>query len=64
TQLAGNLVAFNLGIEAGQIVVLLPCLALLSASNRLRPTQKQMMLRATSIAFGMVGCFWLAERLV
>lgn len=60
SQVVSNLFAFNLGIEAGQVLVILPCLGLLAV---IRHIGQERLTRYALVAFGMVGCFWLAERL-
>jgi hypothetical protein len=55
------LVAFNLGVEAGQLAVValvLPALSILRGSPAYRP----LLLRAGSAAIVLAGAVWLAER--
>jgi HupE / UreJ protein len=61
-RLAASLVAFNLGVEAGQLAFVLalsPLLALLRRTER----SSLAALRAGSLAVGSAGVFWLATRL-
>jgi hypothetical protein len=61
SRLAASLVAFNLGVEAGQVAVVaaaLPLLALLRRSVTSAPYAA----RAASAAIGALGLFWLVQR--
>lgn len=55
------LLAFNLGVEGGQLVVLCAFLPLVYALRRLRPYQS-LVLPAGSLAIAIIGTYWLLER--
>lgn len=57
------LVAFNLGVEAGQLLVVTVTLAVIAALSRLAATRLEAALRLGSYAIGMTGAYWLVERL-
>ena len=63
SQFISTLIAFNLGIESGQILVILPCLMLVKAFRLLAKQRERTFMLCASAAFGMTGCFWFAERL-
>ncbi|MHA6332693.1 HupE/UreJ family protein [Qipengyuania sp. CAU 1752] len=58
------LIAFNLGVEAGQLAVVLTVLAILAATRRLRPASLNPAVRMASYAIGITGSYWLIDRLV
>jgi hydrogenase/urease accessory protein HupE len=62
TSIAGPLVAFNLGVELGQLAVAAPLLFLLWQLRRL-PWFSRHGARAVSLAVVVVGLIWLAQRL-
>lgn len=59
-----TLVAFNLGVEAGQLsVILVAALALIAL--RVPSTEyRRLVVRPASIAIAMVGAYWMVERLL
>ena len=58
------LLAFNLGVEAGQLLIITLCLAALFAVRRLaRPALRPVKL-AASYAIGITASFWFIQRLV
>jgi hydrogenase/urease accessory protein HupE len=60
--LASTLLAFNVGVELGQLAVAALALPLLL---RMRGTERGVTgLRYTSVLLSTVGCFWLCERLL
>lgn len=64
SQLLRNLVSFSVGIELGQIAILVPMVllvALMAKAGRERTDQFSL---ATSVCLGMVGCFWFVERVL
>lgn len=63
-QLIPNLIGFNVGIELGQLAVLLGACALIAVTSRLASSRQVLCLRFASVALGMVGAFWFAERLI
>ncbi len=58
------LLAFNLGVEAGQLLVIALTLALLWALTRALPKAEVPALRLATYAIGAVGSFWLIERVI
>lgn len=57
------LVSFNLGVEAGQLLVIAGVFALLALLRRLRPAAESPALRAAAYAIGVTGSYWLIDRL-
>jgi hydrogenase/urease accessory protein HupE len=62
TSIVGPLVAFNLGVEIGQLAVAAPLLFLLWRLRRL-PWFSRQGARAVSLIVAAVGLVWLAQRL-
>ena len=58
------LVAFNLGVEAGQVLVILAVIALRLTTRRLAPRVEAPALRTATYAIGIIASFWLIERLI
>jgi hydrogenase/urease accessory protein HupE len=58
------LVSFNLGVEAGQLAVVLAVLLMLEAVRRLREAALAPAIRTASYAIGITGSYWLIDRLV
>lgn len=58
------LLAFNLGVEAGQLLVIALSLALLGGLTRWLPEAETPALRMATYAIGAVGSFWLIERVI
>jgi hypothetical protein len=62
------LVAFNAGVELGQLAVVAACLALVAAARRLPLlpllADTRRLARAASVALGGLGVAWLLERVV
>lgn len=58
------LLAFNLGVEAGQLAVVLVLTALLAALRRFAPRAVPPAIRAAAYGIGITASFWLIERLV
>ena len=61
--LATALVAFNLGVEAGQLVVVAACLPGLLLLGR-SPAYPKGSLQAASLAIALLGALWFVERAV
>ena len=57
------LVAFNLGVEAGQLLVVAVTLAVIAAVSRLALSRLEPALRIASYAIGITGAYWLVDRL-
>lgn len=63
-EIASALVAFNIGVEAGQLLVIAALIALLSALKRVAPLLETPAIHSATYAIGITGCFWLFERVV
>ncbi|MEZ5681530.1 MAG: HupE/UreJ family protein [Erythrobacter sp.] len=57
------LISFNLGVEAGQLLVIAAVLALRALVGRFVPTVEQPALRLATYAIGVTGAYWLIERI-
>ncbi|MBV7265929.1 HupE/UreJ family protein [Erythrobacter ani] len=64
TEIASALIAFNLGVEAGQLLVIAALMVLLSAMRRLAPMAETPAIRVATYGIGITGSFWLFERIV
>ncbi|MEM7700670.1 MAG: HupE/UreJ family protein [Pseudomonadota bacterium] len=64
TQLATALFAFNVGVEAGQLLVVGITLAVLAGLSRMPVQTQGQALRLTTYVIGTIGSFWLIERLI
>lgn len=64
SEVAAALIAFNVGVEAGQLCVVLGVLLVLEAIRRIRSDALAPAIRAASYAIGITGSYWLVERLV
>lgn len=62
TDLAPLLVGFNLGVEVGQLIIVLPLFPLVIWLQR-RDRAYTLVSRYTSAAVGLVACWWFIERL-
>lgn len=58
------LVSFNLGVEAGQLLVIAAVLALRGALQRFSPGVEPRVVRLAAYAIGITGSFWLIERIM
>lgn len=58
------LISFNLGVEAGQLCVVLGVLLVLEAIRRLRADALAPAIKLASYAIGITGSYWLVERIV
>ena len=58
------LLTFNLGVEAGQLVIVVLTLALLFAVRRFAPPALRPVKLAASYAIGITASFWFIQRLV
>jgi hydrogenase/urease accessory protein HupE len=58
------LLAFNLGVEAGQLAVVLSVLAILGALQRLARPAFAPAMRVAAYAIGITASYWLIDRLV
>ncbi|WP_390583535.1 HupE/UreJ family protein [Erythrobacter sp. MTPC3] len=64
TEIASALIAFNLGVEAGQIAVIAVLLALVAGLTRFAPKAENPAIRIAAYGIGITGSFWLIERVV
>jgi hydrogenase/urease accessory protein HupE len=58
------LLTFNLGVEAGQLIIIALTLAVLAAVRRLAPLAQRPVRLAASYAIGITASFWFIQRLV
>lgn len=58
------LLTFNLGVEAGQLLIVAATIAWLQTLRRLQPTATQPVIRIASYAIGAVASMWLLERVL
>ena len=64
SQLAAALFAFNVGVEAGQLLVVALTIGGLALLARTSDTMQDRTLKLATYAIGAVGSFWLIERIV
>ncbi len=57
------LLTFNLGVEAGQLIIVAASLAVLTAIRRLAPIWLSSMVRGTTYAIGVTASYWFMARL-
>ncbi len=57
------LVAFNLGVEAGQLLVVAVTLAVVALATRLGRAKVEQSMKLAAYAVGITGAYWLVERL-
>ena len=58
------LISFNLGVEAGQLLVIAIVLGILALLRRLRPAAEAASVKAASYAIGIIGAYWLFDRVM
>jgi len=58
------LVSFNLGVEAGQLLVIAAVLALRRAVQRFSPQTEPHAVRLAAYGIGITGSYWLFERII
>ena len=58
------LLAFNLGVETGQIAVIAAVLAVLRVLQRLAPKAEPWTLKAATYAIGIIAAYWLLDRVL
>ena len=63
-EIAHALIAFNLGVEAGQLLVISGVLALRLAIQRIIPKAEPQALKLATYAIGITSSFWFIERLI
>ncbi len=64
TQLATALFAFNVGVEAGQLLVVAITICVLAALRQVPAKAENRALRFATYAIGATGSFWLIERVI
>lgn len=63
-EVSAALLAFNLGVETGQVLVIAAVLALRAVLVRLAPDRDAALIRAASYAIGITASYWLIERVM
>ena len=58
------LLAFNVGVEAGQLCVIIAVLAVLAGARKLAQGAVQGAVRFAAYAIGITGAYWLVDRIV
>ncbi len=58
------LLAFNVGVEVGQIGVIIAVLAVLAGLRKAAPPAVQPGIRLTAYAIGITGAYWLVDRVI
>ncbi len=64
TEMPTALLSFNLGVEAGQIAIVIATMAVAAAIRRFASTRLPMTIRTATYAIGITASFWLIERIV
>lgn len=64
TQLAAALFAFNVGVEAGQLLVVALTMIVLAGLARVSLSTQSLVLKTSTYAIGTIGSFWLIERII
>ena len=59
---ATGLIAFNLGVELGQLSVILACFLLVGIWFRNKPWYRQRITIPASLMIAVIACYWFAER--
>jgi hypothetical protein len=60
----GSLVSFNVGVELGQITIILLCWVLVGRWAASRPWYRARVVIPVSVAIGLVAAYWTMERLL
>jgi len=63
-EIATALLAFNLGVEAGQLLVIALLIALLALIVKMMPKLEAPALKFATYGIGITGSFWLIERVI
>lgn len=63
-EIAIALAAFNIGVEAGQLLIIAAVMALLALVIRVAPKAELPAIQMATYAIGITGSFWLIERLI
>ncbi len=64
SDIAAALLAFNLGVEAGQLLVVAATLAVIAIAGRLARAKLEPAMKLASYGIGITGAYWLVDRLV
>ena len=62
--LVAALLAFNIGVEAGQLLVIGLLLGTIAAARKFAPAALSPAIRAASYGIGIIGAYWLIDRVV
>jgi len=62
--LATGLIGFNLGVELGQLIIVLCCAPLIAFIVKKYPVQGRTLRISGSIAIGLAGLFWFIQRII
>ena len=60
----GSLISFNVGVELGQLSIILSCWALVGHWAAARPWYRARVLVPGSVLIGLVAAYWTVERLL
>ncbi|MFZ1477385.1 MAG: HupE/UreJ family protein, partial [Sphingorhabdus sp.] len=58
------LLTFNLGVEAGQLLIVAATMLILHGLRRLQPSWTRPAIRLSSYAIGAIASMWLIERVL
>ena len=58
------LISFNLGVEAGQLLVIAAVLVVVAALRGIRPGLEARAIRIASYPIGIIGAYWLIDRVI
>ena len=58
------LLAFNLGVEAGQLIVVAAVIALRAAVQKLAPRAELPALKFATYGIGIIAAYWLVDRVI
>lgn len=62
--IAAALLAFNIGVEAGQLLVIAAVLLLLATIRRLASAALAPAIRCASYGIGVIGAYWVIDRII
>lgn len=62
--LVSNVATFSVGIELGQLAILLPTVLVMAGVRRFGEEKTRSVSLAASVALGMAGSFWFVERIL
>ena len=60
----GSLISFNVGVECGQVSIILLCWALVGRWAANRPWYRQRVVIPVSVVIGLIAAYWTVERLL